>query len=72
MADAELLVIVRLAGGGLVIAYEQDRENIPLIEATYVLLNIGLIPLLAAFNRFLNLVQVTISADLYAPPLGMG
>jgi hypothetical protein len=47
---------VRLAGGVLVILYQQDRENIALIKATYVLLNIGLVPLLTAFNRLATLM----------------
>jgi hypothetical protein len=51
-----MCLLVRVAGGILVIFYEKEHTNISLIKATYVLLNIGLIPLLAAFNRFLSLV----------------
>ncbi|KAK5659902.1 hypothetical protein OQA88_13366 [Cercophora sp. LCS_1] len=52
-----VFAMVRLAGGALVIAYQNDRQNIPLIKATYVLLNIGLVPLLTAFNRLSALVS---------------
>ena len=48
----------RLAGGCLVIAYQQDQQNISLIIATYVLLNVGLVPILTAFNRLISLVYV--------------
>ncbi|KAK0645430.1 hypothetical protein B0T16DRAFT_457464 [Cercophora newfieldiana] len=59
--------LVRLAGGGLVIAFEDDLQknrttgnvNISLIKATYVLLNIGLVPLLTAFNRLSAMVSTS-------------
>jgi hypothetical protein len=47
-----------------VIAYQNDRTNIDLIKATYVLLNIGLVPLLTAFNRMSAMVSV-IPRDSY-------
>jgi hypothetical protein len=53
-------VQVRLAGGALVIAVEQDLSdsNVSLITATYVLLNLGVVPLLASFDGFLSLMYI--------------
>lgn len=49
---------VRLAGGALLISVEHDlsASNVGAIKATYVLINLGIVPLLAAYDAFLALV----------------
>lgn len=63
------LVAVRLAGGALVITVEQDlsESNADMIKATYILLNLGLVPLLASYDGFLSLVYVTSTSDMTSP-----
>lgn len=62
-------VAVRLAGGALVIAVEQDlsESNADMIKATYILLNLGLVPLLASYDGFLSLVYVPSTLDMTSP-----
>lgn len=64
------LVAVRLAGGALVIAVEQDlsESNADMIKATYILLNLGLVPLLASYDGFLSLVYVPSTLDMTSFP----
>jgi hypothetical protein len=42
----------------LTIAVEKDlsEDNAQMIEATYVLVNLGIVPLLAAYDGFLSLM----------------
>jgi hypothetical protein len=44
----------------LIITVDKDlsADNADMIKATYVLLNIGLVPLLAAFDGFLSLMYI--------------
>jgi hypothetical protein len=51
-------VTVRLASGAMIISVEKDlsADNSGLIKATLVLVNLGIVPLLAAYNGFLGLV----------------
>ncbi|KAK7921538.1 hypothetical protein PG985_009560 [Apiospora marii] len=51
--------LIRLVGGALVIAVEQDlsTSNANLIRVTYILLNIGLVPLLASYDGLLSVVS---------------
>jgi hypothetical protein len=51
-------VAVRLAGGALIISVEKDlsEDNADMIKATYVLINLGIVPLLAAYDGFLGLM----------------
>jgi hypothetical protein len=50
--------VVRLAGGALTISVEKDltEDNADMIKATYVLVNLGIVPLLAAYDGFLSLM----------------
>lgn len=52
--------VVRLAAGALIILVEKDlsADNADMIKATYVLLNLGIVPLLAAYDGFLSLMYV--------------
>jgi hypothetical protein len=45
----------------LIIAIEKDlsAENADMIKATYVLVNLGVVPLLAAYDGFLGLMYGT-------------
>jgi len=47
--------IIRLAGGALLISVEKDlsSNNAQMIKATYVLINLGIVPLLAAYDGLL-------------------
>ncbi|KAK8861835.1 hypothetical protein PGQ11_008070 [Apiospora arundinis] len=47
---------VRLTGGALVLASQNDPKNISLITATIVLLNIGLVPLIMPFHALTRVV----------------
>ncbi|KAK7921503.1 hypothetical protein PG985_009525 [Apiospora marii] len=47
---------VRLVGGALVLASQHDPQNIRLITATIVLLNLGLVPLLMPFHALTRIV----------------
>jgi hypothetical protein len=49
---------VRLAGGALIIAVEKDlnEDNASMIKATYILVNLGIVPLLAAYDGLLCLM----------------
>jgi hypothetical protein len=51
---------VRLAGGALIITIEKDLsdDNADMIKATYVLVNLGIVPLLAAYDGFLGRMYV--------------
>ena len=57
-----LSATVRLAGGALLISVEKDlsSNNAQMIKATYVLINLGIVPLLAAYDGLL--------ARMYAAP----
>ncbi|KAL6706944.1 hypothetical protein ACN47E_004894 [Coniothyrium glycines] len=50
--------LIRLAGGALLITVEKDlsSDNAEMIKVTYILLNLGIVPLLASFDGFLGLV----------------
>jgi hypothetical protein len=56
--NADLGGAVRLAGGALMISVEKDltEDNAGMITATYVLVNLGIVPLLAAYDGFLSLM----------------
>jgi hypothetical protein len=49
---------VRLAGGPLVIALQNDKTNIGLYVAALVLLNVGAIPLIVALSGFVRIMSV--------------
>ncbi|KAF2819224.1 hypothetical protein CC86DRAFT_472358 [Ophiobolus disseminans] len=53
-----VFTLLRLAGGGLIITVEKDlsSDNAGMIKATYIVINLGIVPLLAAYDGFLNLV----------------
>jgi uncharacterized membrane protein len=59
MTEADC-VQVRLASGALVIAVEQDLSvsNVSIIKATFIFLNIGLVPLLASYDSLLSIMYV--------------
>lgn len=51
--------MIRLASGALVIAVEQDLSvsNVSIIKATFIFLNIGLVPLLASYDSLLSIIS---------------
>ncbi|KAK8108292.1 uncharacterized protein PG998_010305 [Apiospora kogelbergensis] len=55
-AYAMLFACVRLTGGALALASQNDPGNISMIAATIVLLNIGLVPLLMPFHALIRIV----------------
>ncbi|KAK7981233.1 hypothetical protein PG989_013690 [Apiospora arundinis] len=50
---------VRLVGGALVLASQNDPKNVGLITATIVLLNIGLVPLIMPFHALTRIVRTS-------------
>ncbi|KAK3209587.1 hypothetical protein GRF29_44g47522 [Pseudopithomyces chartarum] len=48
--------IIRLAGGVLLVEVQQDKnaDNVSMIKATYIFLNVGVVPLVTAFDGLLN------------------
>lgn len=49
---------VRLAGGVLLVEVQQDKnaDNVSMIKATYIFLNVGVVPLVTAFDGLLSMM----------------
>lgn len=49
---------VRLAGGVLLVEVQQDAnaDNVSMIKATYIFLNVGVVPLVTAFDGLLSVM----------------
>jgi hypothetical protein len=58
LMPCSLGIAVRLGGGALIISVEKNlsEDNASMIKATYVLINLGIVPLLAAYDGFLSLM----------------
>ncbi|KAF2447999.1 hypothetical protein P171DRAFT_441870 [Karstenula rhodostoma CBS 690.94] len=54
-----IFTLIRLAGGALIISVEKglSEDNADMIKAAYVLINLGVVPLLAAYDGFLSLIS---------------
>jgi hypothetical protein len=48
---------VRFAGGVLLVEVQQDAnaDNVSMIKATYIFLNVGVVPLVTAFDGLLSM-----------------
>lgn len=49
---------VRFAGGVLLVKVQQDKnaDNVSMIKATYIFLNVGVVPLVTAFDGLLSMM----------------